>query len=163
MQLTWRPTFFEEGFYLFVFFSVSECHSENNIGQELLKFWLKKLFSGWGIFKGGQKGVNIQGSSSVSMAGPLHVLSYFIHIHLVKKDIWKFICSEGPCIGFLLLLQQITTNLITLNNTHLLFFSSGGQKSKMSLIGLCPGVSRAVPLDALKSVFLSFLAPKGDA
>lgn len=37
------------------------------------------------------------------------------------------------CISFRLLLSQITTNIVTHNSMNLFSYSSGGQKSKMSL------------------------------
>ena len=40
------------------------------------------------------------------------------------------------CISFLVLLQQITTNLVTLNNTNYFLYSSGGQKPEMGIMGI---------------------------
>ena len=42
---------------------------------------------------------------------------------------------EWGAIAFSVAAVQITTNLVTWNNTAFLSYSSGGQKSKMSLTG----------------------------
>lgn len=62
----------------------------------------------------------------------------------------KLEVSIGLYITFLLLLQQIATNLVVDNNTHLLFYRSGGQSWKW--------VSRAVfLLEALGENLFPFI------
>ena len=51
-----------------------------------------------------------------------------MHIHSNTHTVWNHL-NVFWSISFLLLLQQITTNLEALNHTNLLSYSSGGQKS----------------------------------
>lgn len=54
--------------------------------------------------------------------------------------------GSGGCILVLLLQQQIITNLVTSNNTNLLSFSLGGQKSKWLSLDSNQGVNRTASL-----------------
>ena len=66
------------------------------------------------------------------------------------------------CINFLFLLSQITANSVARKNTHLLSYSSRGQKSKRGLTGLTQVLQSCVPFRGSKGeCFLEFPASRG--